>query len=37
MKRESENCSVMTKSLRPHVAYQAPLSLEFSKPEYWRT
>ena len=29
------NCSVMSDSLRPHVARQAPLSMEYSRQEYW--
>ena len=32
------SCSVVSDSLRPHglyVACQAPLSIEFSRPEYW--
>ena len=31
------SCSVMSDSLRAHgtVAYQAPLSMEFSRQEYW--
>ena len=28
-------CSVMPNSLRPHVAHQAPLSMKFSRQEYW--
>ena len=28
--------SVVSDSLRPHVACQAPLSMEFSRQEYWR-
>ena len=44
MKKESESVSsysVLSDSLRPHVAtpwtvaHQAPLSLEFSRQEYW--
>ena len=27
--------SVVSNSLQPHVAHQAPLSIEFSRPEYW--
>ena len=34
---ESVSCSVVSDSLRPHVllARQAPLSMEFSRQEYW--
>ena len=31
---ESENCSVVSSSLQPHEAHQAPLSIEFSRQEY---
>ena len=35
-KSESESCSVMTNSVTPWtVACQAPLPMEFSRPEYW--
>ena len=36
-KSESITCSVMSKSLRPHrlVTHQTPLSMEFSRQEYW--
>ena len=35
--RESISCSVMSDTLQPHglVAHQAPLSMEFSRQEYW--
>ena len=36
--KESESLSVMSNSLRPHrlyVAYQLPLSMGFSRQEYW--
>ena len=33
---ESESCSVMSSSLQPHVAHQAPPSMEFSRQEYQR-
>ena len=32
---ESVSHSVMSDSLRPPVAWQAPLSIEFSRQEYW--
>ena len=32
---ESVNRSVVSDSLRPHVAHQAPLSMQFSRQEYW--
>ena len=35
---ENESCSIMSNSLQPlwPVARQAPLSMEFSRQEYWR-
>ena len=35
--KQSKSCSVMSDSLRPHGcgAYQAPLSMGFSRQEYW--
>ena len=35
--KESVRCSVMSDSLRPHglKAHQAPLSMDFSRQEYW--
>ena len=32
---ESENCSVVSSSLQPREAQQAPLSMGFSRQEYW--
>ena len=32
---ESVSLSVVSNSLRPHGLYQAPLSMEFSRQEYW--
>ena len=32
---ESENRAVVSDSFQPHVASQAPLSMEFSRQEYW--
>ena len=31
----SVSCSVVSYSLQPHVAHQAPLSMGFSRQEYW--
>ena len=31
----SVSCSVVSYSLQPHVAHQAPLSTGFSRQEYW--
>ena len=37
MKSESVSCSVVSNSLRPQtVTRQVPLSMEFSRPGYWR-
>ena len=35
IKQVSDTCSVMPDSLQPHEARQAPLSMEFSRQEYW--
>ena len=36
MRHESVSCSVVSDSLQPHgLAHQAPLSVEFSRQEYW--
>ena len=34
-KSGSVSCSVTSNFLRPHVARQAPLTMEFSRQEYW--
>ena len=31
----SNSCSVMSDSLRPHGPHQSPLSMGFSRQEYW--
>ena len=37
LQNESVSCSVMSNSLQPHgLAPQTPLSMEFSRQEYWR-
>ena len=33
--KESVSCSVVSDSLWAHVAHQAPLSMEFSRQDYW--
>ena len=35
LKSESVSCSVLFYPLRPHGPHQAPLSMEFSRQEYW--
>ena len=34
-KSESISCSVVFNSMQTHGAHQAPLSMDFSKQEYW--
>ena len=34
-KKEESEVAQLCPTLRPHVAHQAPLSVEFSRQEYW--